>query len=116
MKRILIASLWLMFILCGICHAGTTESETVTGPKQKDARSQVRELQEKFLSDGEMMNLVIALQSDPEIQVILNDPSALQAVLSMDINSLNNDPRFRKLIDNPRMKEIMQRLNQTGSK
>ena len=116
MRRIIIGSLWLVFIMCSICNAETKESTAIPGQRQEDARSQVRELQEKILSDGEIINLVIALQSDPEIQAILNDPSALQAVLSMDINSLNNDPRFRKLIDNPRMKEIMQRLNQTDSK
>jgi hypothetical protein len=116
MRRILVASLCFVIILSGVCRAGVTESETVSGQQQDAAKSQVQELQEKILSDGEVMNLVNVLQNDPEIQAVLNDPSVLQAILSIDINSLKNNPRFRKLLDNPRMKDIMQRLNKPDSK
>jgi hypothetical protein len=116
MRRIHVVSLWLAFMLCGTCSAWATETGAVSGLKQETARSQVRDLQEKILSDGDLMELVAAMQNDPDIRDVLNDPSVLQAVLSMDINALNNNPRFRKLLDNPRMKEIQQIINQKDNK
>ncbi len=115
MGRILFVSLLLVFILSGVCHARTTESETNSDHEQASAEAQARELQKKMQNDNEAMDLVTALQDDPEVQAILNDPSAMKAVLSMDMNALDDDPRFKKLLDNPRVREILdllRRLNQ----
>jgi hypothetical protein len=70
----------------------------------------VREFQEKMLGDTDIMALILALQNDPEMQMLLNDPAVLNAVASGNINALTGNPRFMQLLNNPRIREIQQRI------
>ncbi len=72
---------------------------------------QVQELQREMLGDPGIMALIMALQDDPEMQALLSDPKVVAAVQAGDIGVLLNDPRFMKLLDNPRVREIGQRLS-----
>ncbi len=72
---------------------------------------QVQELQKQMLGDPGIMVLIMALQNDPEMQALLNDPKVVAAVQAGDISALLSDPRFMKLLDNPRVREIGERLN-----
>jgi hypothetical protein len=111
MGRILFLSLLLVNVLCSICHAGTPELETSSG-QQQAAKDQALELQGKIINDNDVMGLIAALQNDPEVRSLLEDPDAMNAVLSMDMNFIENDPRFKKLRDNPHMRKILKLMNQ----
>jgi hypothetical protein len=63
-------------------------------------------LQERMLGDQEIMSLVRSFGSDPEMQALLADPKVLEAVLSGDLGFLLGDPRFRKILDSPKVKDI----------
>ena len=77
--------------------------------------SQVKELQERMLNDQGVMALVMALQNDPEMQSLLADPKLLEAIQAGDFGALLSDSRVRKLLDNPRVKEIGTRLDKKGA-
>lgn len=116
MLRAFILSVWLLAALFGVCSAGAAEPPRFSEMDQEAANSVVMDLREKVVKDDQMMRLVQELQNDPEIQAILNDPSAMQAILSMDLNTLDNDPRIRKLRENPRMKKILQLLSRSSGR
>jgi hypothetical protein len=67
-------------------------------------------IQQQLMNDGEIMDMIKALQTDPQIQAILNDPELLEAVASGDVPTLMNNPKFKALMDNPKIKEISNKV------
>jgi len=67
-------------------------------------------LQNTMMNDKEIMNLILALQNNPDMKKILEDPDILNAVNSGDISALTANPRFMKLMNNQIMKEIQQKV------
>jgi hypothetical protein len=91
--------------LCGPIHAASDQSSgSVT--------SQVQELQQKMLADDQTMALILSLQNDPEMQALLNDPVLLEAVAAGDLTALTANPKFMKLLDNAKVKEIQKRVGE----
>ena len=95
----------LIVCLCGPVHAA---SEQPSGP----AIPQVQELQQKMLTDEQTMALILSLQNDPEMQALLKDPALLEAVQAGDLSALTANPRFMKLLDNAKVKEIQKRVGE----
>ncbi|HJV65417.1 MAG TPA: DUF4124 domain-containing protein [Geomonas sp.] len=100
----------------GGAGAGTTASGAAgQGTAAKGAvSSQVDAMKEQMMNDQGIMALVAAMLHDPDLQAILNDPGVMKAVQSGDIAALINNPAFMKLLDNPRVKEIENRMLQGG--
>ena len=73
---------------------------------------QVEALQRRILADDALMNSVTALLDDPQLQAVLKDPEVLDAFRAGDIDALKGNPKFRSLIDDPKVKEITKRLAQ----
>jgi len=71
---------------------------------------EVRSLQEKMMSDKEIMSLIQSLQNDPEFQRILEDPEVMKAVNSGDIAALMANARFMKLLNNSTLREIQSKV------
>lgn len=65
-----------------------------------------RALQEKMLSDREIMGLIQSLQNDPDFKKILEDPEIMKAVNAGDVSALTANPKFMKLLENATVKEI----------
>ena len=101
-----------MVLLSALLFCGVTSATAAGGggDAPSAATPQVQELQEKMLSDPGIMALILALQNDPEMQTLLYDPKIVAAVQAGDIGVLLADPRFTKLLDNPRVREIGERL------
>lgn len=78
--------------------------------------SQVEGLKQRMMNDQGIMALITAMQGDPEMQAILNDPAVMAAVQAGDVNTLMKNPTFMKLLNNPRVKQIEKRLNQGGAR
>ncbi len=100
-------------LLAALLFGGETAAMAVDGAGDAPsvATPQVQELQKQMLGDPGIMALVTALQDDPEMQALLNDPKIVAAVQAGDIGALLADPRVMKLLDNPRVREIGERLN-----
>ena len=77
---------------------------------------QVDALQERMLQDEEVMSLIGALQNDPEMQALLADPAILAAIQAGDIATLTSNPDFMKLLDNPKVRAIQQKMQQNGTR
>jgi len=67
---------------------------------------EVMSLQNKMMSDGEIMNMIQGLQNDPEFQEILQDPEIMKAVQAGDITTLVANPKFMRLLNNHAVKDI----------
>jgi Domain of unknown function (DUF4124) len=76
----------------------------------------VAELKERMMKDEGTMALIGALQNDPDMQALLSDPSIVRAVQAGDIGTLINNPAFMKLLGNPRIREIENKIQQGGSR
>lgn len=68
-------------------------------------------IQQQLLHDGEVLDLIKALQNDPQIQAILNDPQLLQAIAAGDVQALMTNEKFKALIDNPKIQEISRKVH-----
>jgi hypothetical protein len=90
----------------GVSTAEPRQSANDNGSVAPD----VDELKERMLKDEGIMALISAMQNDPKMQSLLNDPALLRAIQAMDINALLNNPDFMKLLNNPRVQEIEKRL------
>jgi hypothetical protein len=103
MKR-LARQLILCFFLCiPVTHAIADTAVVID-------EQQLQQLQDKMLNDPRIMELILALQNDPEMLSLLNDPSFLQAVRSRDVGKLERDSRFTKLLNNKNIRQIIERL------
>ena len=66
-------------------------------------------LQEKMLSDKEIVGLIQSLQNDPDFKQVLEDPVIMKAVNEGDISALTANPQIMKLLNNATVKEIQQK-------
>ena len=71
---------------------------------------EVRSLQQKMMNDKEVMNLIQSLQNDPAFKKLLEDPAFMKAVNAGDVAALTADPRFVKLLNNPTVLEIQKKV------
>ena len=79
-------------------------------PETPPVSSDLLALQEMMGRDKEIMNLIVALQSDPDFLEIISDPDILHAVNTGNIGALLSNSKFMKLLDNQRIQEIQKRL------
>jgi len=72
--------------------------------------SGVAALKDRMLQDQGVMEQIRALQTDPEMQVLLSNPDIIRAVQAGDYSVLVNNPAFLRLLNNPWVKEIGRRM------
>lgn len=77
---------------------------------QSSATGEAQSLQQKMMSDKEIMGMILSLQNDPEFKTLLEDPKIMSAVNSGDVATLTADPRFMKLMNNPTVREIQNKV------
>jgi len=70
---------------------------------------EMKALQGKMMSSAEIMSLIQSLQNDPEFKKVLEDPEIMKAVNAGDVASLTANPKFLKLLDNPTVQEIQKK-------
>ena len=91
-------------------------SESGQGAVNKsNAPSQVEGMKERMMNDEGIMTLILALQEDPEMRALLNDPIMMSAIQAGDIGTLMNNPVFLKILNNPKVREIEKRVNSQGT-
>ncbi len=70
----------------------------------------IRSLQDKMMSDKEVMSMIQSLQDDAEFKKLLEDPETMKAVQSGDVATLMANPQFMKLLNNPTVKDIQNKV------
>lgn len=71
---------------------------------------EMQSLQQKMMNDKEIMNMIQSLQNDPEFKKLLEDPKIMSAVQAGDVAALTADPRFMKLLNHPTVQEIQKKV------
>jgi hypothetical protein len=81
-----------------------------TSPVNNITAGEITSLQEKMVRDKEIMSMIQSLQNDPEFKKLLEDPKIMNAVNTGDVAALTADPRFMKLLSNPTVQKIQKKV------
>ncbi len=76
----------------------------------QDVAAQTQAIQQRMLSDKEVMSLISSLQNDPEFKKVLDDPAIMKAVQAGDVSSLMANQQFLKLLQNPTVQDIEKKM------
>jgi len=71
-----------------------------------DTGTQIKALQDTMMNDKEIMGMIQSLRDDPDFRKILEDPEILKAVNSGDVAALTANPAFMKLLSNKTVQDI----------
>lgn len=78
-------------------------------PARDDAMSSdILQMQARFAQDPATMQSIMSLQSDPQIQAILNDPAIMKAIQEGDFFSLLGNAKIQGLESNEHVKQLLQ--------
>lgn len=72
--------------------------------------NEARSLQDKMMSDKDVMSMIQSLKDDPQFTKILEDPEIMNAVSSGDTAALMANPKFLQLLHNPTVRDIQQKV------
>jgi hypothetical protein len=67
-------------------------------------------IQQKMITDESVIQLILALQNDPDFLDILQDETIMNAISSGDYNALMTNPKIVKLMNNSNVQEIKRKL------
>jgi hypothetical protein len=68
----------------------------------------IQQVQSRLAQDPAAVQSIMNLQSDPQIQAILNDPAIVKAIEDGDYMSLLGNPKIQALESNEHLKELLQ--------
>ncbi len=80
------------------------------GPAAAAQVSDAQALQLKTMGDQEIMAMIQSLRNDPEFKKVMEDPVVMKAMREGDVSALMSNPQFMKLLNNPTMKEIEKKV------
>lgn len=73
--------------------------------------NQILELKDQLLSDPNTLADIQALINDPEIMNALLNQDFIQAVYTMDPETIQNNPQTQQLLQNPKLQELMKKIS-----
>ncbi len=80
----------------------------VSSAKQESTQATRAALEQKIKADASIMDSIRQLAQDPQVLAILADPEVKNAVMHQDVESLKNNEKFLKFMENPAVKKITQ--------
>jgi hypothetical protein len=80
------------------------------GAGASQSSGEIRSLQNKMMNDQEIMGMIQSLQNDPEFKKLLEDPDIMKAVSAGDIPALMANPKFTKLLNNSTVQDIQKKI------
>lgn len=87
-----------------------------TGPSGKSPASDaavagnIQQLLTGLAQDPATLQSIMSLQSDPQIQSVLNDPAIMKAIQDGDYTSLLGNPKIQSLESDAQVKHLVQQL------
>jgi hypothetical protein len=95
-----------------IVYGGEVAHTAVASDKSSahdDAMTQeFQQLQSSLAQDPATVQSIMSLQSDPQIQAVLNDPVIMKAIQEGDFTSLLGNPKIQALENNEHVKKLVQ--------
>ncbi len=70
----------------------------------------IQALQQSMVADSGIMELMTALQQDPEIQRAIGDPELIGLMASGDVEALRNHEAFGRLMGHPGIRAIIEQM------
>jgi hypothetical protein len=83
----------------------------VESAEQSFAGQQMQSIQQSLMSNSETLRSIMTLQSNPDMQAVLADPEIMAAIQRLDLESLRNNPKIKKLMQNSDIKSISGGVN-----
>lgn len=89
-------------------------SNAPAGPSGKSSAREdalapdIQQVQTRLAQDPAAMQSIMSLQSDPQIQAILNDPAIVKAIQEGDYASLLGNAKIKALESNEQVKQLLQ--------
>ncbi len=77
---------------------------------QANLTAQVERVQNRVMSDPAMMAEIQTLMNDPQIMSVISDPEFMKKLMSLDMKSIESNPQFQQLLQNPKMLELINKL------
>jgi hypothetical protein len=97
----------------------TDDSKTIPMAAADDKKSDngsgntdINALKDRMMNDKEIMAIIQAMQNDKDIQAIVSDPAIMRSVEAGDVESLKKNPNFLKILNNPKVRQIIDKMNQ----
>lgn len=82
---------------------------SVKSPARDDAMTRdIQQLQTRIAQDPGAMQSIMNLQSDPQIQAILNDPAIMKAIQEGDYVSLLGNAKIQALESDEHLQQVLQ--------
>ena len=103
-----------------VVPTGTVPSQQpVAAPSFGNLDVPVQQAQEILTSDPAIMESIQKLMADPETMQLLQDPSLMKSLMTMDPEEMQANPKVQQLMSNPIMQEIVakakQKMEQQGA-
>ena len=86
------------------------KSGRMEGSVKVSVQQEIITIQQKMIADESIIQLILALQNDPDFQDILQDESIMKAISSGDFNALMTNPKIVKLMNNANVQEIKRKV------
>ena len=84
--------------------------QSTSSSRQSGQTGDVKSLQDKMMSDQEVMSMIQSLKDDPQFNKILEDPEIMKAVSRGDTAALMANPKFLQLLHNPTVRDIQRKM------
>ena len=68
----------------------------------------IQQLQASLAQNPATVQSIMSLQSDPQIQAVLSDPTIMKAIQEGDFTSLLGNPKIQALENNEHLKQVVQ--------
>ncbi|MBL8012824.1 MAG: hypothetical protein JNN05_03155 [Candidatus Omnitrophica bacterium] len=96
-----------------------TPTSAIGTPGSSGFSGQVAAMQSQIMANPDTMKAVQAMAEDPEILSLVSDPNFVQqltaAVNSNNMESVANDPKLQKLMQNSKIQALIQELQDNKS-
>jgi len=88
--------------------ANAADSSGKSPPHDDAMTREIQQAQTRLAQDPAAMQSIMSLQSDPQIQAILNDPAIAKAIQEGDFMSLLGNAKIQALENNEHVKQLLQ--------
>ncbi len=91
--------------------ASNAAASSGKSPASGDAvAGNIQQLLNGLMQDPASLQSIMSLQSDPQIQTVLNDPVIMKAIQDGDFTSLLGNAKIQSLESDARLKQLVQQL------
>ena len=83
----------------------------IYGMNNSTNQQSVNDIQSMMMSDNQLMGLIIGLQSDPDMEKILQNPQIMLYMSTGNLEELQKFPELNRLMSKPELQQIMEMMN-----